>query len=175
MMQDSDRTPLLSADRGDALLVPPVVRPTPSEAAPSDGGIRGQKGEIRSRVEDHMTLRLVSSGDDRALAIRDHLVPLVRDRGRLELQQGSVRLVGFQSGPWVIQHWTPFSELDTGEASSRGYRHALERQHGRSNLPYGLDVWHDGAKVLSVLWADDGASEVASFVRGSWEDEALAL
>jgi hypothetical protein len=29
--------------------------------------------------------------------------------------------------------------------------------------------------VLRVLWADDGASEVAAFVRGAWEDEALAL
>jgi hypothetical protein len=122
-----------------------------------------------------MTLRLVLSGDDRALTIRDHLVPLVRDRGRLEPQEGSVRLTVLQSSPWTLNHWTPFNELDVGEASSPGYRHALERQHGRSNLPYGLDVWHDGAKVLSVLWADDGAAEVTSFVRGSWEDEALAL
>jgi hypothetical protein len=29
--------------------------------------------------------------------------------------------------------------------------------------------------VLSVLWADDGSFEVGSFVRGSWEDEALVL
>ena len=29
--------------------------------------------------------------------------------------------------------------------------------------------------VISLLWADDGAFEVASFVRGSWEEEALAL
>jgi hypothetical protein len=43
-----------------------------------------------------------------------------------------------------------------------------------ARLPYGLEVWR-GAKVLSVLWADDGAFEVASFVRGAWEDEALGL
>jgi hypothetical protein len=29
--------------------------------------------------------------------------------------------------------------------------------------------------MLSVVWADGGAFEVVSFVRGSWEDEALAL
>lgn len=46
-----------------------------------------------------MNLKLVSSIDDRALAIRDHLVPLVRDRGRLELQRGSVRLISLQTGP----------------------------------------------------------------------------
>jgi hypothetical protein len=30
-------------------------------------------------------------------------------------------------------------------------------------------------KVLSVLRADDGTSEVTYFARGSWEDDALAL
>ena len=42
------------------------------------------------------------------------------------------------------------------------------------DLPYGLDVSH-GEKVLSILWADDGSIEVATFVRGAWEDEALEL
>jgi hypothetical protein len=76
--------------------------------------------------------------------------------------------------PWVLHHWTPFSDLLPDEASSPGYRHALERQHGTPDLPYGLEVWR-GAKVLSVLWADDGAFEVVTFVRGSWEDGALGL
>ena len=121
-----------------------------------------------------MTLRLVSSGDNRALAIRDHLVPIVRERGTLEVQRDTVRLIALEMGPWVFNHWTPFNALAPEEASSPGYRHALERQHTRPPLPYGLDVWH-GDKVLSVLWAADGAFEVAHFVRGPWEDEALAL
>jgi hypothetical protein len=122
-----------------------------------------------------MTLRLVSSGDDRALAIRDRLLPLVRERGVLEVQRGPVRLVVLRTGPWTIEHWTPFGELSPEEASSPSYRHALERQHGRPDLPYGLDVWRDGARVLRVLWADGGAAEVVAFVRGPWEEEALAL
>ena len=122
-----------------------------------------------------MALKLVSSGDDRALAIRDHLVPLVRGHGTLELQRGPVRLVALRTGPWTIEHWTPFGDLSPDEASSPGYRHAVERQRTRPDLPYGLDLWRDGARVLRVLWSDDGASEVAAFVRGSWEDEALAL
>ena len=122
-----------------------------------------------------MNLRLVSSGDDRALAIRGHLVPLARSGGTLEVQRGSVRLTTFRTGPWTLEHWTPFNDLAPEEASSPGYRHALGRQHTGPDLPYGLDVWHAGAKVLSVLWADGGVSEVASFVRGAWEDEALAL
>ena len=122
-----------------------------------------------------MALRLVSSGDDRALAIRDHLVPLVREHGTLEVQRGAVRLVALRTGPWTIEHWTPFGDLSPDEASSPGYRHALERQHTRPDLPYGLNVRHDGAQVLGVLWSDDGASRVVAFVRGPWEAEALAL
>ena len=122
-----------------------------------------------------MTLKLFASGDDRALAIRDRLLPLVRERGTLEVQRGPVRLVVLRTGPWTVEHWTPFGELSPDEASSPGFRHALERQRTRPDLPYGLDLWRDGARVLGVLWADDGTSEVAAFVRGPWEEEALTL
>ena len=121
-----------------------------------------------------MTLRLVSSSDDRALAIRDHVLPLLRERGALEVQRDTVRLVELRFALWVFRHWTPFNDLHAGEASSPGYRHAIERQHTRSDLPYGLDVWR-GDRVLRVLWADDGAIDVPIFVRGAWEDEILAL
>ena len=99
----------------------------------------------------------------------------IRDGGTIELQRGAVRLITLQTGPWTLTHWTPFNELAAGEASSPGYRHALERQHQGPGRPYGLDVWHDGTKVLTVLWTDDGASEVTRFARGSWETDALAL
>ena len=122
-----------------------------------------------------MTLTLVSSGDDRARAIRDHLVPLVRLSGSQEVQRDSVRLISLQTGPWSITHWTPFNELTSGEASSPGYRHALERQQAAPSLPYGLEVAHDGSRVLSIMWADDGSWEVATFHRGPWEQEALSL
>jgi len=121
-----------------------------------------------------MNLRLVASGDDRALAIRDHLLPLVRQAGRIEIQRDLVRVVTWEQPPWVIRHWTPFNELQPGEASSPGYRRAVERQHATPDLAYGLEVWH-GTKVLSVLWADDGRSDVRNFIRGPWEDLALAL
>ena len=121
-----------------------------------------------------MNLRLVSSDDERALAIRDHLLPLIRERGTLELQRDAVRLVALEIDLWSFHHWTPFAELSPEEASSPGYRHALERQRAARDLPYGLDVWR-GEKLLSVMWADDGAFEVVRFVRGARVDEALAL
>jgi hypothetical protein len=124
--------------------------------------------------DDHMTLKLVVSNDDRALAIRDHLLLLVRRGGGLEVQRDLVRLVTWEQAPWIIHHWTPFNDLQSGEASSPGYRHALEWQHATPDLPYGLEVWH-GVKVLMVLWAEDGRFDIATFARGSWEDLALAL
>ncbi|PWS35906.1 hypothetical protein DFH01_20290 [Falsiroseomonas bella] len=122
-----------------------------------------------------MTLRLVASGDGDALALRDHLVPLIRTRGAIEIQRDAVRVVTWRPGDWGFEHWTPFNDLQPGEASSPGYRQALKRQHTEPDLPYGLDVWLSGTRVLSVLWADDGSFHVAAFSRGPWEDDALAL
>jgi hypothetical protein len=122
-----------------------------------------------------MTLRLVISGDGDALAMRDHLVPLIRAHGTLEVQRDAVRVVTWRPGDWRFEHWTPFSDLQPGEASSPGYRQALKRQHTEPDLPYGLDVWFCETRVLSVLWADDGRFQVAGFSRGSWEKDALAL
>jgi hypothetical protein len=122
-----------------------------------------------------MSVKLVSSGDGQALAIRDHLVTRVRERGKLELQRDAVRLTTLETGPWRLEHWTPFNELEAGEASSPGYRHALERQRAGTNLPYGLDVWFTGTKVLSLLWADNGTLDVIAFTRGEWEEKALLL
>jgi hypothetical protein len=121
-----------------------------------------------------MILRLAASGDDRALAIRDHVLPFLREHGALEVQRDTVRVIELRMAPWVFRHWTPFNELTPGEASSPGYRHAIGRQHTQPDLPYGLDVWQ-GAKVLRILWADDGSFDVVTFVRGAWEDEALAM
>ena len=122
-----------------------------------------------------MSLRLIASSDDGALAIRDHLLHLIRDRGLLECQRDAVRLITLQLDPWLLKHWTPFNDLSPEQAASPGYRHALARQRTRPELPYGLEVWCDGRKVLCVLWAQDGSFEVDSFVRGSWESDALAL
>ncbi|CAH2603035.1 conserved protein of unknown function [Rhodovastum atsumiense] len=122
-----------------------------------------------------MTLRLVSTGNGPALAIRDHLLPRVRRDGTLEVQRDAVRVIALRTGEWVFEHWTPFKDLSPEEASSPGYRHALQEQHTVPDLPYGFKVWHAGTKVLCVLWADSGAFQVIDFRRGDWEALALAL
>jgi hypothetical protein len=124
-----------------------------------------------------MMVRLVSNSDDRAVVIRDHILPLLRQHGAVQMQRDTVRLTELRIGVWAFRHWTPFNELGGDEASSPGYRHAVERQRARRALPYGLDVWHGAelAKVMRILWAQDGTIEVANFVRGPWEEEVLVL
>ena len=116
-----------------------------------------------------MNLWLVSNSDDRALAIRDHVLPLLREHGAVQIQRDTVRLTELRMGVWAFRHWTPFNELRMVEASSPGYRHALERQRNRQTMPYGPDIWRgaETAKVFRILWAEDGTIEVASFVRRS--------
>jgi hypothetical protein len=119
-------------------------------------------------------IRLVSSHEGGVFAIRDHVLPLIRQHGTLQVQHGAMRLIVWQWGTWTFNHWTPFNDLAPGESSSPAYRHALERQHTRPDLAYGLDIWR-GAKVFSLLWADDASFQVIRFIRGPWEDEVLAL
>ena len=128
--------------------------------------------------EAKLTLHLIASADADALPIRDRILPIVREQGTLEDledKDSSLRLLVLERGPWRFVHWTPFNALTPNQASSPGYRHALQRQHTRRDLPYGLDVWHDGTTVLSVLWADAATFEVVTFVRGAWEDAIMAF
>ena len=125
-----------------------------------------------------MTLHVVASSDADALAVRDHILPIVREHGVLQDfddKSSPLRLLVLERQVWRFVHWTPFNALTPGQASSPGYRHALEDQRTRPDLPYGLDVWHEGSQVLSLLWADGGTSQVIRFQRGSWQAEAMAL
>jgi hypothetical protein len=125
-----------------------------------------------------VTLRVAASSDPRALALRDHLLPLVRAGGAiqdLDAKDGSLRLFVLTRRPWKFTHWTPFNAVAPTEAASPAYRHALERQHTRPDLPYGLEISFGGKTQLALLWADDGAYEIVRFIRGAWEDAAMAL
>ena len=131
-----------------------------------------------------MALHLVSGSDDRARAIRDHVMPKLREHGHLLAQRDVVRVIELRLGAWIFQHWTPFNDLAPEEAASPGYRHAIERQRVRQDLPYGLDIFQRvpvlrvpvlRMPVLRMLWSDDDAIDVVTFVRGDWEDDLLKL
>lgn len=85
-----------------------------------------------------------------------------------------VRVIELRLDGWILRHWTPFNDLDSHEAASPGYRHAVARQHTRPDLPYGLEIWEQGL-LLRIQWADGDAIDVTTFVRGNWENELLKL
>ena len=122
-----------------------------------------------------MNLRLAATDTGRAIAIRDHILPLLRQDGTVEVQRDVVRLTELRISRWLFRLWTPFNELGREEASSPGYRHAIERQRSRKALPYGLDIWEGTTRPLRILWSEDGTVDVATFIRGPWEDEVLRL
>ena len=111
----------------------------------------------------------------RALAIRDHLLPLIRVQGEMEEIGGSGRrMVMWKAGRFAFALRSPFTAWGIKAAPPRSYSAAQAKQRANPVLPWGLDVWH-GRKVLSLQWDDSGRVEVISFNRGPWEDEALAL
>ncbi len=69
-----------------------------------------------------MNLRLVTTDTGRAIAIRDHILPLLRQDGAVEVQRDVVRLTKLRIRDWVFRLWTPFNELGREEASSPSYR-----------------------------------------------------
>lgn len=122
-----------------------------------------------------MSLKLVSSNDHLVVALRDCFLPMVRANGILQIQRDGLRRIALLKGPWSITHWTPFRDLSPDEASSPGYRHAVEDQRPGPTMSYGLDVLHLGKRVLGLLWSDEGTIQVTAFVRGDWEQQALAM
>ena len=134
--------------------------------------VGAQRAKRKSRKKP--AVRLLPRDDGRALLIRDHLLPLIRQHGTVEVQVGALRLTTLEHGPWSFNHWTPFNDLAAEEAASPAYRRALSQQRDTPDLPYGLDVWR-GLKVLSLLWSDNGDYKIVSYAPGAWEDEVLAL
>jgi hypothetical protein len=84
---------------------------------------------------------------ERALAIRDHLAPLIRKRGEPWPVDGLVWI--WEMAPWYMALGTS------------GSQHALE-------------VLQD-ERLLRLNWWDGGGVEIVTFERGPWEADALAL
>ncbi len=109
----------------------------------------------------------------RALAIRDHLLPLIRVQGAMKEIGGSgLRTVVWEAGGFGFALRSPFTPWP--DAPLFSYNEALAKQRASPVLSWGLDVRHR-RKVLSLQWDDAGRVEVISFTRGPWEDEVLAL
>jgi hypothetical protein len=111
----------------------------------------------------------------RAIAIREHLLPLIRVHGTMQEISGAAgRLAVWKAGTLTCTVRSPFTPWPAEEPPTASYEQAISRQRAKPVLPWALDVWR-GRKVLSLQWDDDGRVEVVSFIRGPWEAEALAM
>ena len=113
----------------------------------------------------------------RAIAIRNHVLPLVRERGvqeRFKIGEGFVSAVQWKHAVFTFGLWTPNDMPTRGPVD---YALAVAVQDTvEAALPNGLDVWHAGdGKVLSMEWDQDGKARLISMRSGAWEAEALAL
>ena len=91
----------------------------------------------------------------RALAVRDHLVPLIYADGRI--QGGNLPFMGLKIGPYQMALNTPKVPFPVG-------------------LPWQFDLWgSDGSKLLGLEWEDDGKVEVRDFQAGEWYGVVLTL
>ena len=109
---------------------------------------------------------------ERARAIRDFILPFVRENGKLQ-RIGTISVLDWETTDWRFMHRTPFTKWPSLDAPTDNYLEALIQQSLEPILPYGLDVWR-GPKVMSIEWSDD-AFNIISFHSGSWEAELLNI
>jgi hypothetical protein len=116
-----------------------------------------------------------SDPTERAVAIRDYLLPLIREHGAAqEISGPPVRMMVWKVGNFTFTLHSPANPWQVETSPAAAYSQALVRQRSKTPPAWGLDVWH-GGKVLSLRWDNPNAVEVVSFTRRPWEDAALAL
>jgi hypothetical protein len=81
---------------------------------------------------------------------------------------GPVKLLVFARDHLQIAYRTPFQKLPEESEKMRYKRTALG---GKPKLPYGLDVWYSGKKVMNIEWDDKGNRDVVTYRPGVWEAE----
>lgn len=108
----------------------------------------------------------------RAFEARDLALPLLRARGSwedVENYPGKVR--SFEHEELFMLHRTPFQPVPiSDDAKATGITALHQRDAARA---YGLDVWWQRRKVLSLIWNDGGPLGLVVIKDGPWE-EALA-
>lgn len=104
----------------------------------------------------------------RVFALSKLALPLLQQEGsweEVENYPGKVR--SYEQGDIFMLHRTPFQPIPISEqAAQAGIGADAQRIAARS---YGLDVWWQRRKVLSVIWNDGGQLGLVLFKTGSWE------
>lgn len=104
----------------------------------------------------------------RVYALSKLALPLLQQEGaweEIENYPGKVR--SYERDGIFMLHRTPFQPIPISEqASAAGINAQTQREVARA---YGLDVWWQQRKVLSVIWNDGGQLGLVLFKTGVWE------
>lgn len=110
---------------------------------------------------------------NRAIAIKDTVVPYLRQYGKLERTENGPAGTFGEVGPFKFCMRTPFNKPDLEPVHApRNYGEALLMSQ-KTVLGYQLDIWR-GTKVMSFEW-DDKSMNLISFRSGDWEEELTEL
>ena len=101
-------------------------------------------------------------------------MPLLHTHGFWQEVEGYPSKVrAFERGELMMMHRTPFQPIPVSEAGEQaGYNALSQKQVARA---YGLDVWWERRKVMSLIWNDGGALGVVSYKEGDWQQYLLDL
>jgi hypothetical protein len=121
----------------------------------------------RTATGNQMSTRAV-----RAERIKDVVLPLMQRGGAVQAVSG-MRVVQLSTGRFEFVLRTPFSVIPAAKTPS--YSNSLARQHTSLEKTYGLDIWYQRKKAMSLVWSENVPTKLVSFKSRPWEIEALAL
>ena len=109
---------------------------------------------------------------DRALAIRDMVVPRIAKNGTPQTLSGIHFLEANIAGIKLLYR-TPFGNHRISLLPHNYNEALLLQRSGPLDLGYALEGWNDRRKVISLQWSAAGTTHLCSFRGGAWES-ALA-
>ena len=102
--------------------------------------------------------------------LRLRALDLLNRRGEWQEIEGYPgRLRGYETGALFMLHRTPFQPTPISEAAVQaGISPEAQRRAARG---FGLDIWREDRKVLSIIWNESEQPAVIYCRRGVWESE----
>ena len=110
----------------------------------------------------------------RTIKLREQALSLLRHAGAwLEIEGYPGRVRSYDDDELLILHRTPFQLPPISSAAEEaGIDAAAQRQAARE---YGLDIWRQKKKVLSLIWDEGNELGVVMYKEGPWEANLLQL
>lgn len=95
-------------------------------------------------------------------------LPLLHADGEWEEIEGYPgRVRSYERDDLMMLHRTPFQPVPVSkEAQKAGVTAMTQREAARA---YGLDVWWQRRKVMSLIWNDGGPLGLITYKEGPWE------